>query len=222
MNCQLYTYKTSYWTIESVCMLSNSYLSNRDQNAACDEYKSNSLHLNAGVSRRFALGSLLLNIFINSISQLGKMFFGWHCLLYKDELFIKLFETIKLFVSTLSKHQKLDPHETNTKLLLFTSWIRPALPDIRFNENYCEWVSVLGIVFDNKLTLKLYISSICRHLHAIRGITYSVSGFLIRKSLLTHYSWVYCHLSQSIVNWGGASEHNIRSILAALNNYFPH
>ena len=51
--------------------LINSYLSNRVQYVVCDDYESDVLPPDVAVPMGSVLGTLLFNIFINDISQLG-------------------------------------------------------------------------------------------------------------------------------------------------------
>ena len=131
---------------------------------------------------------------------------------------------LQRFVSALSNWfntNKLAAHESNTKLMLFTQRIHPVLPDINFNQNTLEWLShikYLGIVFDDKLSFKLHIADVSCGLNRIRGVTYSVSSFLNRESLMTlYYTLVYSHLNLPIVIWGGASENNIKHVRFVVN-----
>ena len=95
--------------------------------------------------------------------------------------------------------------------------IHPVLPDIRYNQDSLEYVShikYLEIIIDNKLSFKLHIADVSRRLSKIRGVKYSVFGFLNRESLMTlHYSLVYSHINQSIVIWSVASRCNILRII---------
>ena len=116
---------------------------------------------------------------------------------------------------------KLVAHESKIKLILFTSRIHPVLPDIRFNKNSLELASYItyhGIILDDKLSFKLHTGDACRRFRKIRGVIYSVLGFINKKFLSTlYYSFVYSHLNQSIVIWGGASENSIRPVRCVVN-----
>ena len=67
-------------------LLINSYLSNSDQYVVCDDYKSDLLPVNVGVSQGSVLGPLLYNIFINDISQLGmkNVLFAGNAIFYAE------------------------------------------------------------------------------------------------------------------------------------------
>ena len=122
---------------------------NRDQYVVCDDYKSDVLPVNVGVPQGSILGPLLFSIFINGISQLGmkNVLFADDTVFYAEsENFHELVEHFQGFVSSLSNWlntNKLVAHESNTKLMFFTSRIHPVLPDIQFNQNTIEWVSYI-------------------------------------------------------------------------------
>ena len=59
--------------------------------------------------------------------------------------------------------------------MVSTSRIFPVLLDISFIHNYLEWVShnkYIGIILDDKLSFKLYITDVCRILSKIRRVIY--------------------------------------------------
>ena len=69
-----------------------------------------------------------------------------------------------------------------------------------------EYVKYLGVLPDNKLNWKAYVSGLCRKLSRVCGVFHNLWHYVPLNTLrIMYFSLVQSHLQYSLINWGRAN-----------------
>ena len=196
-----------------------SYLSNRQQYALINNYKSDPLPISCGVPQGSILGPLLFLIYINDLpnfsNQLTSILFADDSNLFTDsknllELQNKINEEMPKLVDWLSAN-RLSLNVGKTHLMIFSPNKQPH-PNINIYINgialdIVTKTKFLGLMLDNKLNWKSHALYLSSKISKSIGILSIARKFLNQKTLIQlYYSFIYPYLIYANLAWGKASD----------------
>jgi hypothetical protein len=208
--------------------LIQSYLSNREQFVALNEFNSPIKPINIGVPQGSVLGPLFFTIFINDIASSLNV----NCKLFADDAVFYVsrssFDEVCDNITELTVHlsrwlldNKLVAHTDKTKLMLFTPRPVSVLRDITFNGTILQWVDefrYLGLILDNKISFNKHINYVCQGLSKAHGVLRALSNVLPFTSLKTlFYALFVSKLSNTLVIWGGVPFNTKKRVITLVN-----
>jgi len=208
--------------------LIQSYLTNREQFVALNEFNSTLRPINIGVPQGSVLGPLFFNIFINDIASS----FNVNCKLFADDAVFYVSRSsydeacdniseLSLNLSRWLLANKLVAHTDKTKLMLFTPRPVSVLREITFNGTILQWVDefrYLGLILDNKISFNKHINLVCQGLSKAQGVLRALSKVLPFPSLKTlFYALSLSKLSSTLVIWGGVPFNRKKRVITLLN-----
>jgi hypothetical protein len=196
-----------------------SYLSNRQQYAFINGFKSEPLPITCGVPQGSILGPLLFLIYINDLpnfsNQLTSILFADDSNLFTDskdllELQTKINNEMPKLVDWLSAN-RLSLNVGKTHLMIFSPK-RQSIPNVNIyiNGTLLETVTktkFLGLMLDNKLNWKSHALYLSSKISKSIGILSIARKFLNQKTLIQlYYSLIYPYILYANLAWGKASD----------------
>lgn len=182
-------------------MLLSSYIKNRSQYVAINNFKSDCIDVTSGVPQGSHLGPLLFNIFINDID---KCFTVTKHVVYADDLKIYHrinstadYDTLQSDLNKFSEFCKLHKFFINLDkcfCILFSRCLHPPLSNLYLNNTQIKSVNVakdLGLLLDSKLSFECHIDHIVKKALRTLGFIFRVtSGFNKTSSIITLFNTV--------------------------------
>ena len=205
-----------------------SYLRGRQQCVSVNGRVSKVAAIDKGVPQGSVLGPLLFNIYINDMPLLTtgqKIFFADDTVCYVTaRTLAECIESMRNVIESITEwlnNNKLIANASKTKLMLFSPVKCDVIPDLLFNNEILEWVTIikyLGVNIDNKLTFISHCKEIHRKLCKYHGVIYSIRNLLPKENLMSiYYSFIYSTITQNIIIWGGISRTHLLPISTKMN-----
>jgi retron-type reverse transcriptase len=219
-----------YFQNNDTIALLRSYLINRTQQVFLNGNFSNVCSVKCGVPQGSVLGPLLFGLFINDLPlhltnpKVISDLFADDNSMHSSDSSIDIVESNLqqglVEVSDWCKQNRMVLHPGKTKSMAIATrqkhQIQPLTLNLYSNSCMIEQVNehkVLGITFDQTLSWKSHIDSLCKRLAQNLFLLGQLKFFLNSHALKTFFhAHIMCHINYASTIWSGASNNNLTKL----------